>query len=486
MAIRLQLDNDFDNSGLSAVAGDLNHALLDRQDYETTYPALRTFPCVYAVVFGLNGFLIDVVAEQIFLVRSGNLRLVAGQYGVSGLRDGAGSQAILGIGGFQEAYSAVGNTLGELIWTDTKTGRIRKITEQLDGTWNVSTVAVYSTTALTIDGSNNLWTTSGSNLIRIAPNGTQTTFPTGFSNINKIAALTNGHILIITRNNAWDILYNFNPATGTSVRVAGMNDAEVAAYKALHGLPDPVDGAADIAAAPPVAAYHSPEFAYYNSDGSIIEMSGGDERQLRQYSSATGQVKSLFPDGAFYTTQIRIGADTGGDVTKPFFLVSPFGKQPNGYPWDFRNGGVTAVQKVIAVDIGDPGLVNSSLFASFSIPSAMIAGQQYSITVTFTNNGSSTWALSTNHNLGTLNDDTTFNLPFNGNRAHLAASVTPGNNAVFTFFVRAPATPGNYTMQFRMVQDTVEWFGAISPVAFVAVAAAESPNLIPVTIGVKL
>jgi hypothetical protein len=177
----------------------------------------------------------------------------------------------------------------------------------------------------------------------------------------------------------------------------------------------------------------------------------------------------------------------------PFFMVSPGGPQPSGagagYPFEFGRGGVTAFSKVIPIEVGGP--TNSSTFTSQSIPSPMIAGQQYSVTVTMANNGSSTWTAATDYKLGgqSPHDSTVWNLPSGGNRVLLGAgdSIAPGQSKAFTFPVRAPATPGGYPMQFRMVREAVEWFGAFTDVAFVTVvtAAPEQPVLIPVTVSMK-
>jgi hypothetical protein len=43
------------------------------------------------------------------------------------------------------------------------------------------------------------------------------------------------------------------------------------------------------------------------------------------------------------------------------------------------------------------------------------------------------------------------------------ATVPPGTEVTFSFDVRAPATPGTYNFQWRMVQELVEWFGDFTP-----------------------
>lgn len=44
-------------------------------------------------------------------------------------------------------------------------------------------------------------------------------------------------------------------------------------------------------------------------------------------------------------------------------------------------------------------------------------------------------------------------------RAELVGPVKPGESATFTLDVTAPAAPGDYTLQFDLVQEIVAWFG---------------------------
>ncbi len=494
MAIQLQSQNDFENSGLyGGAVQDLNDIVFfNRQDYTTTHPGLHSFTSVYLVPFGgmtvgATSFAIDVTAQQIYMIRDGDMKVIAGMYGFTGFRNGTGSQALFGMGGFQEAYGYCVDSAGALYVTDSKNGKIRKLVEEMDETWTVSTFATYTTNTVACDADDNIWTSSGANLIKILPGGGGTeTYPTGVSNINQIVTLGNGHILIVTRNNAWDIIYNFDQDTEIATRVAGMNDAEVAAYQTANGF-ILVDGPALNG-----ATYHSPQFAYYNSDGSEIWMGGGDERQLRRYLSSSGRVDSLFPDGQFYETQVRIGGSTNDNPTLPFFMVSPGGKQTSGtgtgYPWDFgRSGGVTAALRVVPVTVADPSDINNAQFVSQSITTTMDAGQQYLVTVTMRNVGNTTWSEALLYRLGSQNpqDNTIWGWPF-GNRLKITGTVPPNTNYTFSVTVTAPALGGLYNFQTRMVRDGVEWFGALSTNVGVTVTGASPPTVIPMTLNLKL
>ena len=83
--------------------------------------------------------------------------------------------------------------------------------------------------------------------------------------------------------------------------------------------------------------------------------------------------------------------------------------------------------------------------------------------MTLQNTGTTTWTPGTFHRLGTQNpqDNTLWT---GSTRVMLPAgtSVAPGASHTFNFNVTAPATPGIYNFQWRMVQEGVEWFGALS------------------------
>jgi glucose/arabinose dehydrogenase len=101
---------------------------------------------------------------------------------------------------------------------------------------------------------------------------------------------------------------------------------------------------------------------------------------------------------------------------------------------------------------------NGSQFVSQSVPSVMLAGQSYQVSVRFRNSGSTTW--SGTHRLGSQNPHDNF--VWGMNRVALGATVAPGLERTVTWTVTAPTTPGTYNFQWRLVQEFVEWFGATS------------------------
>jgi hypothetical protein len=111
---------------------------------------------------------------------------------------------------------------------------------------------------------------------------------------------------------------------------------------------------------------------------------------------------------------------------------------------------------------------DSATFVSQTVPSTMVAGQTYNVSVKMFNAGTTTWTSGSNYRLGSQFPDN--NTTWGWNRVSPAASVAPGTNGTFTFNVTAPATPGTYYFQWMMVRDGGGgWFGNASPLLAVNV-----------------
>ena len=126
----------------------------------------------------------------------------------------------------------------------------------------------------------------------------------------------------------------------------------------------------------------------------------------------------------------------------------------------------------------------AALFVSQSVPASMSAGQQYSVSVSMRNTGSTTWTAAQGIRLGAVNpyDNYTWGM----NRVSLAGgdSIAPGQEKVFTWNVTAPTTAGTYNFQWRMVRDGVAWFGDLSTNLAVAVSVPPTPTKTPTLVGI--
>jgi hypothetical protein len=102
---------------------------------------------------------------------------------------------------------------------------------------------------------------------------------------------------------------------------------------------------------------------------------------------------------------------------------------------------------------------NDALFVAVDVPAVMTPGQNAAVFVTMRNIGTATWTAATAYKLGSQNlqDNGTWAL----SRVELGAgdAVTPGQEHTFTFAATAPATAGLYNFQWRMLRESVEWFG---------------------------
>jgi hypothetical protein len=102
-------------------------------------------------------------------------------------------------------------------------------------------------------------------------------------------------------------------------------------------------------------------------------------------------------------------------------------------------------------------------------PSLMFPGQTYNVTVVMRNTGETTWSSAGNYFLGSQNPQDNNN--FQRSRVPMPYAVPPGGQVTFNFTVTAPSTAGIFQLQFAMVQEWVEWFGAFTPTVTVEVRA---------------
>ncbi|HYC62584.1 MAG TPA: LamG-like jellyroll fold domain-containing protein [Thermoanaerobaculia bacterium] len=168
----------------------------------------------------------------------------------------------------------------------------------------------------------------------------------------------------------------------------------------------------------------------------------------------------------------------GAQVTIQFTVTAPATPGEYGFQWgmvrDMVGGGWFGATP--RVTVRTEAAVNASRFVSQIVPAAMIAGRTYTVSVKMQNSGTTTWTAAGLYNLGSHGpqDNTTWGL----HRTPLPASVPPGAETTFQFTVTAPATPANYVFQWRTVQDTVQWFGELTPAVTIPVLSAAKTGLI--------
>lgn len=124
------------------------------------------------------------------------------------------------------------------------------------------------------------------------------------------------------------------------------------------------------------------------------------------------------------------------------------------------------------------GSGNGAVFVRMTPPpSRMEPGQSAVVSITMRNVGRTAWEAKKAYKLGSQNP--LDNTQWRDGRVTLvpAEKVKPGKEKTFTFPINAPARPGNYNFQWRMVREHIEWFGMLSP--NVAVQVGPSTGTVP-------
>jgi uncharacterized membrane protein len=155
---------------------------------------------------------------------------------------------------------------------------------------------------------------------------------------------------------------------------------------------------------------------------------------------------------AFQWRMVRDGVAWFGDVT-PSVAVNVSTPTPTPTP----------VPTPTPTPSPTPTPVLNAVFVSQSVPNTMTPGQTYSVSVTMTNTGNTTWNAPEKYRLGSKNPQDNTNWGFTRVSLPAATTVAPGQSYTFNFTVKAPGTPNTYAFQWRMVREAVAWFGDSTP-----------------------
>jgi hypothetical protein len=205
------------------------------------------------------------------------------------------------------------------------------------------------------------------------------------------------------------------------------------------------------------------------------------------WSPGTYMLTSLNPSGnstwGLNQVQLASAVAPGGNATFNFNITAPTVPGSYNCQWGLMQSGVgtfgTASTNVaVNVTSGGGGGTNNAAFVSQSVPSALNTGQSSTVSVTMSNNGTKTWAAGS-YSLQSQNpaSNTTWGL----NRVNLASAVAPGGSATFTFTITAPTTAGTYNFQWKMAQDGVGAFGALTTNVAISVTQASGGQPLTLT-----
>lgn len=125
-----------------------------------------------------------------------------------------------------------------------------------------------------------------------------------------------------------------------------------------------------------------------------------------------------------------------------------------------------------------PAFDDDAVFLSQVVPAQVEAGGLFVVSFSFENSGTTDWSTSGEFPVQLGYYDLAPNTVFGtGNRLPLpdGVSVEPGETVVFDATFMAPAEPGLYAMQWRLVRELVHWFGQLSPEAVVEVVLPDTP-----------
>ena len=244
--------------------------------------------------------------------------------------------------------------------------------------------------------------------------------------------------------------YNTPPLTVTATYFVRVTNA----YGATDSLSATVEVQPVISQAPLITQQPVNQTIATGQTATLSVVAGGGQPLSYQWYQAASNSNLLIPNA------------TGTSYTTPALTAtaSYFVRVSNSY------GMVDST--TVTVTVTQPSMANNAQFLAQSVPAQMAAGQPYSVAVQMKNTGTSTWTTTGSNRffLSSQNpqDTTTWGYAWQA----LPGNVAPGEWAIVTFIVTAPAQAGTYNFQWRMVQEAVGWFGETTPNVTVTVGSA--------------
>ena len=215
------------------------------------------------------------------------------------------------------------------------------------------------------------------------------------------------------------------------------------------------DGQITVLTQPPVITRHPIDQAV-NQGGSDVQM-GIEAKGTPPLSY------QWFKDGESITNRDWI---TGS--TSPVIRISgPSSIDEGNYHCEVSNEfGTVSSNPALLTVFGLPGSQhqpNAAEVVDHSIPTRMRTFQELTIGITMRNTSNLTWSWAQSYGLAIILDEGGFFAGPVNNRIYIADpfTVVPANGGEYSFIesIKAPATPGTYTLEFEMVEVLAEYFG---------------------------
>ncbi|MEX0988483.1 MAG: sulfatase-like hydrolase/transferase [Bacteroidales bacterium] len=115
----------------------------------------------------------------------------------------------------------------------------------------------------------------------------------------------------------------------------------------------------------------------------------------------------------------------------------------------------------VLVDDGT-AVYNNASFVSQSVPGYLDPGEVATVSVTMKNTRTSTWTREGLFKLGSQNPKENVIWGIQYVELDEGDSIKPNSQKTFTFEITAPAEAGKYNFQWQMLEEHVEWFGALT------------------------
>lgn len=116
-------------------------------------------------------------------------------------------------------------------------------------------------------------------------------------------------------------------------------------------------------------------------------------------------------------------------------------------------------------DVNNAEVISQTVNGTAASTTAVDVNANFSVAIVMRNSGTKPWnSDATPHRLGAVGEVTTWGMT----RISLPVTVAapfpqPGSDVTFSFTATAPSVSGVYNFQWQMVEDGIQWFGAMAP-----------------------